>query len=330
MLRVVASFVLALLISLYTTPLMRRAALQFGILDKPRGPLKRHAEAVPYLGGLAVFLAYLVSLAVTFEFGYAVLGILLSGTLMLLLGLIDDLGVLTPFEKISGQLIAVIALIKAGLFVKLVFLPMPVALVISVLWLLTVTNALNIIDIMDGLACGVAAIAALFLAGIALHNGEPMVAVMAASLSGSLVGFLRYNSRPARIYLGDSGSLFIGLTLSALAMNGHYTTKNSLAMLVPAMVLGVPLLDLGFVFLVRLSKGLSPFRGSPDHLALRLRRRGWSVEQTVGAAYGTTAALGLAAFILMETTSATIASLMLIGPSAAVLAVTAALWRTEA
>src|ERR1700746_3763181 len=137
MLRVVASFVLALLISLYTTPLMRRAALQFGILDQPRGPLKRHPEAVPYLGGLAVFLAYLIALAVTFEFSYAVLGILLSGTLMLLLGLIDDLGVVSPFEKISGQLLAVIALVKAGLFVKLLFLPMPIALVLSVLWLLT-------------------------------------------------------------------------------------------------------------------------------------------------------------------------------------------------
>ena len=165
----------------------------------------------------------------TFEFGPPVLGILLSGTLMLLLGLIDDLGVLTPFQKLSGQLIAVIALIKAGLFVKLVFLPAPVALALSVLWLLTITNALNIIDIMDGLASGVAAIAALFLAGIAIHNGEPMVAMMASALSGSLFGFLRYNFQPAHIYLGDSGSLFIGLTLGSLAMNGHYTTHNTSA-----------------------------------------------------------------------------------------------------
>ena len=100
MLRVVASFALAFVISLYTTPLMRRAALQFGILDKPRGPLKQHGEPVPYLGGLAVFLAYLISLSVTFEFGYAVLGILLSGTLMLLLGLIDDLR--EPVHRVSS------------------------------------------------------------------------------------------------------------------------------------------------------------------------------------------------------------------------------------
>ena len=329
MLRAVIAFAVGVLLSLYTTPLMRQAALQFGILDRPNGPLKTQSEAVPYLGGLAVFLAYLTALAVTFEFSHAVLGILLSGTLMLLLGLVDDLGVLSPFEKLAGQLLAVIALIKAGLFIKLLFLPTPVALVLSVLWLLTVTNALNIIDIMDGLASGVAAIAAFFLAGFAIHNGEPMVGVMAASLSGSLVGFLRYNFSPARIYLGDSGSLFIGLTLSALAMNGHYTTNNPLGMLVPAMILGVPLLDLGFVFLIRLSKGLSPLRGSPDHLALRLRRLGWSVEKIVAVAYGAGVALALAAWVVMETASAVLASLVAFGSSGVLLVSIAVVWSRD-
>jgi len=244
--------------------------------------------------------------------------------------LIDDLGVLSPWEKLAGELVAVLALLKAGLYIKLVFLPEPVALVLSVLWLLTVTNAVNLIDIMDGLAPGVAAIAALFLAGIAIHNGEPIIATMAASLSGGLFGFLRYNFRPARIYLGDSGSLFTGLTLSALAMNGHYTTKNSLGMLVPVMILGVPLLDLGFVFLVRLSKGLSPFRGSPDHLALRLKRLGWSVERTVGTAYCAGAALGLAACGVMATTSEMTASMVVVASSGVLLATIGALWWKEA
>jgi UDP-GlcNAc:undecaprenyl-phosphate/decaprenyl-phosphate GlcNAc-1-phosphate transferase len=326
MLRAVAAFAIALLLSFYTTPLMRRAALQFGIVDRPNAALKTHSEAVPYLGGLAVFLAYLIALAVTFEFSYAVLGILLSGTLMLLLGLIDDLGVLSPFEKLAGQLLAVVALIKAGLFIKLLFLPTPVALLLSVLWLLAVTNAVNIIDIMDGLASGVAALAALFLAGIALHNGEPMIGVMAASLSGSLLGFLRYNFRPAQIYLGDSGSLFIGLTLSALAMNGHYTTNNPVGMFVPVLVLGVPLLDLGFVFVVRLSKGRSPFRGSPDHLALRLKRLGWTIVEVVGTAYGVGAALGLVAFAVMSAGDVLQASLLVVATSGALLASTAFLW----
>ena len=168
----VAAFVLSAVVALYTTPLMRQAAIQFGIVDRPDGRLKTHAEPVPYLGGLAVFLAFLIALAVVFEFSHAVLGILLSGTLMLLVGLIDDLGVLSPLEKLGGQCVAVAVLIKAGLFIKLVFIPPLAAFVLSALWLLTVTNAFNIMDIMDGLASGVALIASLFLAGIAIRNGE--------------------------------------------------------------------------------------------------------------------------------------------------------------
>jgi len=312
MLQAATAFLLGLALSLYTTPLMRRAAIQFGIVDKPNGSLKTQAEAVPYLGGLAVFLAYLITLAATFEFDHRVLGILLSGTLMLLLGLIDDLGVLSPWEKLAGQCVAVAALLKAGLYVKLAFLSLPVALVISIVWLLTMTNALNIIDIMDCLAPGVAVVAALFLAGGAIRNAEPMVAVMASALAGSLSGFLRYNFRPASIYLGDSGSLFIGLTLGALAINGHYSARNSRGMLVPAIVLGVPLLDLVFVFAVLLQKGLSPFRGSPDHLALRLRRAGLSVAQVAGTAYGAGTAFGLVAYAVMESPSDAIASLVLV------------------
>jgi UDP-GlcNAc:undecaprenyl-phosphate GlcNAc-1-phosphate transferase len=326
MIAALAAFVLSALVALYTTPLMRRAAIEFGIVDEPDGRLKTHAEPVPYLGGLAVFLAFLITLAVVFEFSHAVLGILLSGTLMLLVGLIDDLGVLSPLEKLAGQTIAVAVLIKAGLFIKLVFIPPVAAFALSALWLITVTNAFNIMDVMDGLASGVAVIAAVFLGGVAVRNGEPMVAVMAASLAGSLVGFLRYNSPPARIYLGDSGSLFVGLTLSALAMNGGYTTKNSLGMLTPVIILGVPLFDLAFVSLVRLEKGLSPFRGSPDHVALRLKRTGQSVARTVRTIYLAGLLLGSSGIAVMEAPDERSAALIVAG-LAAVLLVAAGMLR---
>lgn len=323
MIATMTAFVLSALAALYITPLMRRAAIQFGIVDEPDGRLKTHAEPVPYLGGLAVFLAFLISLAVVFEFSHAVLGILLSGTLMLLVGLIDDLGVLSPLEKLAGQSVAVAVLIKAGIFIKLVFIPPLAAFLLSALWLLTVTNALNFMDVMDGLAAGVAVVAALFLAGIAVRNAEPMVAVMAASLAGSLLGFLRFNFSPARIYLGDSGSLFIGLTLAALAMNVGYTTKNDLGMLTPVLLLGVPLFDLAFVSLVRLEKGLSPFRGSPDHVALRLKRAGLSVVQTVGVTYAAGLLLALSGIALMEAPDNRTAALLVACIAAVLLAVAA-------
>jgi UDP-GlcNAc:undecaprenyl-phosphate GlcNAc-1-phosphate transferase len=324
---VIGAFLLSFLVALYTTPLMRQAAIQFGIVDAPDGRLKNHTDPVPYLGGLAVFLAFLITLAVVFEFSHAVLGILLSATLMLLVGLIDDLGVLSPLEKLAGQSVAVAVLIKAGLFIKLVFIPPLAAFLLSALWLLTVTNAFNLIDIMDGLAAGAAVIAALFLAGVAVHNGEPMVAVMAAALAGSLVGFLRYNRAPARIYLGDSGSLFIGLTLAAMAMNLGYTTKNSLGMLTPVLILGLPLFDLSFVSVVRLGKGLSPFRGSPDHFALRIKRSGRSVVQTVTIVYVAGVLLGLCGIAIMEAPNDASATLIVTGIAVVVLAIAAVLWR---
>ena len=296
----VAAFVLGVVLALYTTPIMRTAALKFGIVDRPDGKLKRHAEPTPYLGGLAVFLAYLIALGVTLEFDQSVLAILLAGTLMLLVGLIDDLGVLSPWEKLLGQAVAIAVLLNAGLYVKLVFVPLPLALVVSVLWLFLVTNAVNIIDIMDGLASGVAAIAAAFLAAIAVINGKPFVAAMAAALAGALVGFLRFNARPARIYLGDSGSLFIGMTLAALAMNGRYTVDHWVAMLTPVIVLGVPLFDVFFVSILRLEKGMSPFRGSPDHFALRLRSAGFAVPAVVGLAYAAAFVLGGAGIAIMR------------------------------
>ena len=299
MIEPLVAFVLAAVVALYTTPLMRAAALKFGIVDRPDGKLKHQAEPVPYLGGLGVFLAYLVALGVVFEFNQEVLGILLAGTLMLLVGLIDDLGVLSPWEKLAGEAVAIAVLLKAGLYVQLVFMPVVFAFAISILWLFTVTNALNILDIMDGLASGVAAIAAAFLAVIAVLNGKPIVAAMAAALSGSLLGFLRFNFRPAKIYLGDSGSLFIGITIAALAMNGRYTVDNWVGMVTPAIILSVPLFDLVFVSIVRLEKGLSPFRGSPDHFALRLRHAGFSVPATVFTAYGAAGWVGAVGIAIM-------------------------------
>lgn len=294
------AFLLGAGLALYITPVIRTAALKFSIVDRPDGALKTHREPVPYLGGLAVFLSFLTTLGPLLEFSHEVLGILLASTLMLLVGLIDDLGALSPAEKLSGQLIAVAVLLKAGIFIKVLFLPGWVALPLSVLWLLTVTNAVNIIDIMDGLAPGVVAIATAFLAAAAIWSAETTVAIMSAALAGSLTGFLRFNFAPARIYLGDAGSLAIGLALGALAMNGAYTERNVTAAVTPVVILAVPLFDLGLVVVIRVLQGKSPFRGSPDHFALRLRRRGLSVPRTVVTTYGAGICAGLLGLGLMS------------------------------
>lgn len=294
-----ATFALACGFALALTPRMREAAIRFGIVDRPDGRLKTQREPVPYLGGLAIYMAFLLAIALTFSFGAHVLGMLLAGSIVVLLGLVDDLGQLGPWTKLGGQGVAVLVLIKSGVYIKLTFVPLPLALALSVLWLLAVTNAFNLIDIMDGLSAGTAAVAALTLMVVAELNGGWLPATMLAALAGACLGFLRSNFQPARIYMGDTGSLFIGLMLGALAMDNAYTGRNPVAALGPALILGVPLFDMLFVMYVRWRRGMPVMLGSPDHVALRLRKWRLTTRQTVLVSYGATALLGAAAVTMM-------------------------------
>lgn len=228
---------------------------------------------------------------------------LLSGTVVLLIGLLDDLGSLPPFVKLSGQLFAVFVLLRAGVFIKLTFLPQGVAIVLTALWLVLLTNAFNIIDVMDGLASGIGAITSLGFALVAFLNGRMDMMLMALALGGALLGFLRYNFTPAQIFLGDAGSLFLGFMVGGFAVLGSYTGKNPLGFFAPVIILAVPLFDTVSVVWARLTKGLSPFKGSPDHFALRLQGLGLSVPKVVLLSYGVSASLICFGVLLMETTS---------------------------
>ena len=294
------AFVLALLLSLYVTPLVKKAALQFGIIDKPDGKLKNHKEPVAYLGGLAVYLSFLISLALTFSFDQEVLGLLLAGTIIVVLGLIDDFGVLSPIVKLFGQSIAIFVLIRSGIYIKLEFLPWYLSFPLSFLWLIGITNAFNLIDVMDGLSTGVAFVCCIILFVVGIWNDNMVIAIMSISLGGSLLGFLRYNFEPAKIYLGDTGSMFIGMMMGALAMIGSYTSKNMIACLTPAIILGVPIFDTLFVMYIRWRRGLHLIAGSPDHFALRLRKWRLSTKQTVIVSYAITAILGGLALLMIQ------------------------------
>ncbi|HET8580281.1 MAG TPA: MraY family glycosyltransferase [Nitrospiraceae bacterium] len=293
------TFVLSLLLALYGVPLARRAALQFNIVDRPDGQLKFQAEPVPYLGGLAVYLAFLISLALTFEFRHEALGLMLGGTLMVMLGLIDDFGVLKPWPKLIGQLIAVFMLVRSGIRIEIAALPDWLDLLLTVVWMVGIINAINIIDVMDGLAGGVGLIACGWLFVVAAVNHDALVAVMATALAGSLLGFLRYNFYPAKIYLGDAGSLFLGLMLGALAMIGKYTAVHPVSVLAPVFILGVPVFDTLFVMYVRWLRGIPVFLGSSDHFALRLRHWRLSVPQVVILSYIAALFLGGVAVAMM-------------------------------
>ncbi|MCU0234944.1 MAG: undecaprenyl/decaprenyl-phosphate alpha-N-acetylglucosaminyl 1-phosphate transferase [Thermoanaerobaculales bacterium] len=300
--RLILGFLLAYLLSLWGTPVARAAALRFGVVDRPDGRLKNHREPVPYLGGLAVFGAFLLSIGMTFEFDEDLLALLLASTIVATVGLIDDFGALTPKPKALGQVVAVFVLLKSGIMVQVAFLPWWARIALTVVWLVGLSNAFNLADIMDGLASGLGVIAAAFLLVVAVANEKWMVAAFTVALIGALLGFLRFNFQPATIYLGDCGSLFIGLTLGALAMVMDYTAVNPLGWLAPLYILAVPIVDTLYVIVLRLRAGRKIYYGSPDHFPLRVRRRldGWTggtvvVSYAVAVVFG---ALGLVVLYL--------------------------------
>lgn len=295
----VAAFAVAFALSLYFTPVIRKGAIAYGVVDTPDGGLKVHKEPVAYLGGVAIYLSFLFALAFTYDFDKEVLGLLLAASIVVMLGLFDDLKVLTPEVKLIGQIVAALVLIKAGIMIRLTFLPEWALYALTLLWLVGMTNAINLIDVSDGLAAGTSAIAGIFLYGISVWNGHTTIAMLTLALVGASLGFLAFNRPPARIYLGDAGSMFLGFMLGALAMSGHYTFNHHVGALAPVVILGVPIFDTFFVMGVRAVRGLPLMQGSPDHFAVRLRNHGYRAGVIAAIGYGAAAALGGCALALV-------------------------------
>ncbi len=266
------------------------------MIDHPAG-IKNHAAPVPYGGGVAMYLGTIAALLAYhgFTFPPITLAILTASTVIFLGGLWDDRRPLGVAPKFAIQIAAALTLIICGVHLSIQILPRWMNLGLTIFWLVAMSNAVNMIDIMDGLAGGVTGIAALTFGLIGLLFGEMDLAILSLGLAASIFGFLIYNLQPARIFMGDAGAQFLGFTLGAAAVQGAYTTFNSIALLAPVLILGLPLYDMALVSVIRLERGHSPFRGSADHVALRLRRMGLSVAWTVRICYLGTAILCVAA-----------------------------------
>lgn len=321
-----AAFISALLMALYFTPVVRKAAFRYGVVDVPNQGLKQHVEPTPYLGGVAIYLSFLFALAFTYDFDTQILGILLSASIIVMIGLFDDLKVLSPTVKLLGQITAVFVLIKAGIMIRLVFLPEWACVALTILWMVGVTNAINLIDVSDGLAAGVSSIAGMFLYIIALWNGATTIAMLVLALVGATLGFLAYNRPPARIFMGDTGSMFIGFMLAAIAMIGHYTFNNRLAAVAPVILLGVPIFDTFFVMGARLVRRIPILQGSPDHFAVRMRNHGVSAGKIALFSYVCSTVLGLTGLAICAV-ELELAAVIAGATTVAAAGATTALWR---
>ena len=210
--------------------------------------------------------------------------------------------------------------------IRLTFLPDWVALALTVFWLVGLTNALNLIDVSDGLAGGVASIAGVYLYVVSIWNGQTTIAMLTLSLVGATCAFLAFNRPPATIYLGDTGSMFLGFMLGALAMSGHYTFNHRVAALAPVILLGVPIFDTLYVMGVRAVRGIPLMQGSPDHFAVRLRRNGWSAAAIATLSYliaGVLGGVALTVCLVPESTAMAILAALAVATTLVVLG----LWR---
>jgi UDP-GlcNAc:undecaprenyl-phosphate/decaprenyl-phosphate GlcNAc-1-phosphate transferase len=278
--------VIAVGTSLAATFLARSAALHFHWLDQP-SHRKVHANPIPLLGGVAMYLAFLLSVLVTnsqtvFKEGATVL---VGATLLLVVGIVDDRRGLSPLTKLLAQVSAAVLLVVSGIGVR--FLPFPwLDLLATILWVAAICNAMNLLDNMDGLSAGVAAIACAFFTLLALWHGQIWVSIVAAVLVGATIGFLRFNWNPATIFMGDAGSLLLGFLLAVLAIKLRFPQVDpQRTWPIPLLILAVPIFDTTLVTISRLRRGVPISSGGRDHVSHRLVRLGLSVRQAVATIY---------------------------------------------
>ena len=294
-----AAFAASLLLALYLTPIFRDSAHRFGIVDRPDGKLKMQKEPVSYLGGLSVFSAMLFPVSIFLQFSHELMGLLLASTIVVLLGLIDDIGRLSPRIKLLVQVIAVFLMIKSGIRIRVGFLPPLACVALTFLWMILMTNGFNLIDVMDGLAGGVAFVSAAALSVVFFLQSNTLGVILCVSLCGALAGFLYYNRPPAQIYLGDTGSLFLGFLLGGLAIGGKYTLRNRYGWLTGIVIFGVPLFEIAFLSYLRIRRRAPVMAGSRDHFSLRLRKWRLTTGQTVVASCAAAAASALMGILAM-------------------------------
>lgn len=302
-----AAFILigtsALLLAIGVTPLMRRLALQTGTVDKPAAR-KIHASPVPLLGGAAIYLAFILVLLFFGDRDYInqTIGIFAGATIMSLMGALDDRWGLGSYIKLVGQLVAAGLLVYSGVQIQLFGGWIDIAL--TLIWVVGITNALNLLDNMDGLSGGVAMIAAVYFTVLAAMSDQYLVGALAAALAGASAGFLVYNWNPAYIFMGDAGSLFLGFMLAAVAIKLRFPSNSvTVTWMIPLLVLGLPIFDTSMVFVSRLRRGKNPLTTpGKDHISHRLAHVLGSKREAVLVCYLLCCALGTAAIFVSQAT----------------------------
>lgn len=311
---VAAALAVAAVVAFVTTPVVKSLAFRVGAVDDPKkekDPGRRmHSDPIPRMGGLAIFLGFLLSMLMfVAPLTDPMKGMLLGAIMIVILGIFDDIYDLPAKLKFLVQIAAAVVAMLSGNVIKVlsnpnIFSSDPIwelgwlSYPITVLWIVAITNSVNFIDGLDGLACGVSTISSMTMLVVALLVSETREAVLMGALAGACLGFLPYNLNPAKIFMGDTGSTFLGFVLATVSVQGMFKLPTIITFVVPFLMLGLPIFDECFAVIRRLMRGQSPMHADRGHVHHRLIDMGFSQKQAVGILYVISAILGLSAVVL--------------------------------
>ena len=301
----IIAIVCAFFISVTLTPIVRVLAFKFKVTDVPKDNRRMHKKEMPLMGGLAIFAAFVSGVLVFCDIDTKIIGFLLGALVITVTGIIDDKYEMKAVVKLLLQIAAAVIAVLSGLEIEMVnffgkYIPFGAwSGVITVMWIVALTNAINLIDGLDGLSCGVSTISCFTLLIALIPSQTPFfVILMIGILAGSCLGFLPFNFNPAKIFMGDTGALFLGYSLSVLSILGCFKLDAIVTFLVPFLVFALPLVDTAFAFIRRILTGRSPFSADRGHLHHRLIDKGFDQRHSVMILYAVTGISGIAAILI--------------------------------
>lgn len=306
MLEYLIVLIIPMIISFIFTPFAKKIANSLGAIDKPDGYRRMHVEPTPRMGGLAIYIAVIIGVLIFEEKSTEIIGFLIASTIIVIMGMVDDTKALPAKLKFLVQVIVAIILYKFGIKIEILTDPIfsesgyigfnwYISLPLTIIWIVGVTNTINLIDGLDGLSAGVSAIAAVSLGIVTMLDGNQVASVLAFILAGSALGFLPYNFKPASIFMGDTGSLFLGISLAVISIEGAVKAATTVAFIIPIIILGLPIFDTLFA-MIRRAINRKPIMGADrGHIHHKLVDRGYSHLKTVLVLYSISIIFGFLA-----------------------------------
>ena len=307
---IIAAFAVAAVLSYFFTPPVKNFAHKVGAIDVPKDARRMHKKPIPRLGGLAIYGGFLCSILIFGQLDETMLCVLLGAAIIVALGIFDDVLALGAKLKFVVQIVAAaipvcIGDLQIGLFTNLnplsdtPFVHLGIlAVPATIIWIVGITNAVNLIDGLDGLAVGVSSIAAITMLAVALLTGNMPIAITMAALAGACIGFMPYNLNPAKIFMGDTGSTFLGYMLATVSIMGLFKFYAVISFAVPFLILGLPIFDTANAIIRRVAAGRSPMSPDRGHVHHKLIDMGFNQKQAVAILYAISATLGLTAVVL--------------------------------